>query len=236
MARNEQIEADDPRTGMVLVELSVVLVANQNDPSILNPDFLRYMGIVDNALQLKESPISTPMFSQVIFEGGLNVRAEPNRFVFEQKGWPLRDDACVAPETAGRFVEQVSHVPYSAIGVNPKAVRLSNKETRYSLADAMVGGGKWMAFKDEQPDIHLKAVYRYESRTISLDVGGVEIEEDGGSTAPGLLFHANIHRDIGGKGQALRIERALSILASWKDDISDFNTLVARFLSREISR
>ena len=36
---------------IALVEVSVVLIANQNDPSFLNSNFLRYNGIVDKALR-----------------------------------------------------------------------------------------------------------------------------------------------------------------------------------------
>lgn len=220
----------------MLVELSIVLVANQNDPSILNPDFLRHNGIVDTGLQLKEPPISTPMFSQAIFEGDVGIRAEPNRFVFEQRGQPLTEDACTIPEISERFLKTVSNVPYSAIGINPRSVKLSNKATRYSVTDTLIEGGKWMSFKDVQPDVHLKAIYNYEKRTITLDVGGVEAKGNDGTMSSGLLFHANIHRNIGANEQGQRIEEVLSILSAWKNDISDFNDLVAKFHAMEISR
>ena len=44
------------RSGVKLVEVSVVLVTNQNDPSILNPDFLRHNKIVDAGLQVRDAP------------------------------------------------------------------------------------------------------------------------------------------------------------------------------------
>ena len=196
------------------MEVSVVLIANQNDPSFLNSDFLRYNGIVDKALRLKESPISTPVFSQLVFEGDIGVRAEPHRFVFEQKGLPLGEDECVIPEIAERFLKTVSHIPYSAVGINPRSLMLSNKGTRYSVADTLIEGGKWMSFKDVQPDIHLKTIYSYEKKAITLNVGRVEAKENDGTMSSRLLFHANIHRNIGTRDQGRRIEEVLSILSA----------------------
>lgn len=223
-------------TQIGLVELSVVLVANQNDPSILNPDFLRYNGIVDKALKLAQSPMSTPMVSQVVFEGNISVRAEPHRFVFEQKGDLLSEDACVVPEFAERFVQTVSHVPYSAIGINAKSFRPPNEKSRYSVADTLLDGGKWMSFRDVRPDVHLKAVYNYEGRRITLDVGSVGALRNDGAVSYGLLFEVNIHRDVAERDQERRIERASAILGAWKDDISDFNDLVAKFHTMGMSR
>lgn len=129
MAQGSRTAEGGHDTQVGLVEVSVVLVANQNDPSILNPDFLRYNGIVDKALKRAQPAMSTPMISQVVFEGDIAVRAEPNRFVFEQKGQPLGEDACVVPELAGRFVQTVSHLPCSAIGINAKRFRPPNDES-----------------------------------------------------------------------------------------------------------
>lgn len=236
MAQSSRAAEGGDDTGIGLVELSVVLVANQNDPSILNPDFLRYNGIVDKALKLAQPSMSTPMVSQVMFEGDIAVRAEPNRFVFEQKGQPLSVDGCMVPEYASRFVQKVSHVPYSAIGINVKSFRPPNDKSRYSVADTLLDGGKWMSFRDVRPDVHLKAVYSYEGRRITLDVGAVGAVRGDGALGHGLLFEANIHRDISERDQEQRIERASDILGAWKDDISDFNDLVAKFHAMGISR
>jgi len=45
--------------GIELIELSIVLVATSNNPSILNPDFLFHNGIVDASHKVKDPRIST---------------------------------------------------------------------------------------------------------------------------------------------------------------------------------
>ncbi len=236
MAQGSRAAESGIDTGIGLVELSVVLVTTQNDPSILNPDFLRYNGIVDKTLKPGQSPVTTPVFSQVVFEGGIEVRAEHNRFVFEQKGQPLNEGECVVPEIAGRFAQAVSHIPYIAIGINAKSFRTQKDKSGYGVAHTLLGGGEWMSFRDVQPNVHLKAVYGYETRRITLDVGGVSATRDGRVAGQGMLFQANIHRDITEESQQQRLERASAILGGWKNDLSDFNDLVAKFHTKGMSR
>lgn len=233
MAQNARTTEDRHAAEAGLAELSVVLVTNQNDPSILNPDFLRYTGIVDKSLNVSQPPISTPVLSYVVFEGDIGVRAEPNRFVFEQRGYPLNKDESVVPQIAGRLVQKLSYINYTAIGINAKSVLLPRYNAQYKIADALIDSGKWLSFRDMEPDVHLKTIYNFENRKIVLEVGSADIMRNDSTTGQDLLFQANIHRDIGGETQDQRIEKITAILHGWKNDISDFNNLVTKFLPTE---
>ena len=211
-----------------LVELSVVLVAGQNDPSIINPDFLRYNGIVDNQTGVANPAVSTPVFSQAAFENGLTVTADPTRVIFAHRN-PLSEDNCLSPDAAMRYIELVPHAPYSAIGINPKGFIPAAERTSVRVADILVDKGRWTSFKDVLPDIQLKAIYNFEKRNITLDVVGANMTNGDGSEAPGLLFQANIHRNVTEAEEARRLETLLSIISAWRDDLADFRNLVAKF-------
>ena len=157
---------------VVLTTVSVVLVADSNNPTIINPDFLRSNGILVGDLQVQEPPITTPVFSQVIYQGGISVKAEPNRVIFEQVETKnsLAPTNIVSPEMAKRYVEKVPHVPYSAIGINPTGFRYSTNGSKEELSHSLSGSGAWASFKDMMPEIQLKAIYHYEKRKINLDI------------------------------------------------------------------
>ncbi len=218
-----------------LVEFSVVLVATSNNPSILNPDFLRYNGIVDAGRQVQEPCISTPAYSQVTFEGGFAVKADPDRVIFEQKGDKLATEDIVCPEMAKRYLEKIPHAFYRAVGINPKGYRRSEDEAADAVADALIDQGAWMSFKDVTPKVQLKMVYRYDRRTISLDIVEAEKKKPGGGKIPGLVFGANVHRDITQKTQQGRSEKLFTILNDWKKDLSEFHALVEKFEPRRFS-
>ena len=212
-----------------LTEFSVVLVASPVDPSILNPDFLQHNEIVSSEWQAQEPRISTPAFSQVTYSGGLTVTADPERIIIAQSGNGLLPDQIACPEVAQRYIRSVPHI-YRAVGINPKGLRRPVGPTAYGVADALVDKGTWMSFNDATPNIQLKAVYRYTGRTITIDVMGTESQSDSRHGTSNLLFQANIHRDITETNQQARISRLLSIIASWKQDLSDFRSIVAKFI------
>ena len=213
-----------------LIEFSVVFVAMSNNPSILNPDFLYHNGIVDASWEVQDPRISTPAYSQVTFDGGLTVKAVPDRIIFEQieKGkLPVEDIVC--PKIAKIYLNKVPHVPYRAVGINLKGFRTLQNKTDEKVADALIEKGEWMSFKDTIPDIQIKAIYSYEKRKISFDINQINKQEKDEKQIPGILFQANIHRDIHETNPIRRVETISSILSSWQDDVSDFNALVAKF-------
>ena len=211
-----------------LIEFSVVLVAAPIDPSILNPDFLQHNEIVDARWQVQEPRISTPAFSQATFTDGLTVTADPERVIFAQSGNSLSPEDIACPEIAKRYVEQVPHI-YRAVGINPKGRRRSDGEAIHRVADALIDKGAWMSFKDVTPDVQLKAIYRYPRRTISLDIIEAQSRTGGRGVIPGMLFQANIHHDITETNPQARISALLSIINSWREGLSDFRAIVAKF-------
>ena len=223
-----QDAAGGHRSDTALIALSVVLIAANVEPSIINPDFLRHNDIVDPDLQTEQPLISTPVFSQVAFEGGLSVVAQPDRFDFTQQGEALTEDVAI-PDIARRFLERVPHPAYKAIGINLTGVRPLDDGSVGGVASALIEGGKWMAFGNVSPVVYLKAVYSYQDRQITMDVHDAKKQESDGSSLSGLLFAVNIHRYIVETDQARRIGWLMSILSKWRDDLSDFRNLVAQF-------
>ena len=217
---------------IILTTVSVVLVADSNNPTIINPDFLSSNDIVDNDLRVREPPVTTPVFSQVIYEGGISVKAEPNRVIFEhlaEAGAFLEPETVVSSEMAVRYVETVPHVQYSAIGINPVAVRFCTGGTQEKLSSSLNDNGSWASFRDIMPEIQFKAIYEFEKKKINLDIAEGKWLEMGGSEVLGIAFRANIHRDIVQTKQQERIIELKSIINSWENDLNDFYALIQKF-------
>ena len=223
-----QSSGSDGENDIKLIELSVVLVANSNNPSIINPDFLRYNKIVDDSYEVQDSPISTPAFSQVAFKNGIAVASTPDRVIFKQSGTLDRENV-VSPEVAKRYLECVPHVPYRAIGINPKGFRSAAGEEPTPVSDMLRGNGLWTSFEDVTPEVQLKAIYRYSERNISLDIARADVTENGKKTF-GTLYQANIHRELSETDTESRVTRLSSVLESWSSDLKDFYNMTSKYL------
>ena len=212
-----------------LFEFSVVIVASNNNPSILNPDFLLNNGIITGLEPLRERSITTPMFSLAMFTGDVNVKAEPNRVIFEQTGTPLTVDRVICAEIAKRYLKTVPHVPYSAIGINLKSYRTRSRDLPGAVVHTLIGSGTWMAHDSIVPTFGLKAIYQYPDRKIIVDASEGEVKI-GGLTSAVDFFEANVHRDIKEQNQQMRISSLLSLLDTWQSDYSDFITIVSKLV------
>ena len=206
-----------------LLGFSVVVVAAANNPTMLNPDFLRHNGIVGTRWRLSEShpPLTTPLLSEVTFEGGLVVRADQNRVTFEQRGsaLSLEDVACV--DMAKGYLKTAPQVPYIAFGVNSRAMVRNSPFSR--LSDMLRSNGSEMTFDSIVPQFELKAIYEMKDKRLTL-----ELQEGQDDRGPFRLCHANIHRDIAETNQQMRVNSMLSSLDSWRNDLNEFRTVVAQ--------
>ena len=207
-----------------LVEFSVVVVAQSNNPTILNPDFLRHNGIVSSkrALSGERPPFTTPLFSQVSFDEDLTVQADPERVTFAQTAHGLAPKDIDCPAVAKGYLKTVPHVPYTALGLNPRAVISSPPFAR--LSEMLHTEGDWMAFADIAPRFELKAKYQMTDKRLTLT-----LQEAPNDT---LVCHANFHRDVDIEetNQQMRVNSVLSMLDCWQDDLEQFGAVVKQAL------
>ena len=223
----EQSFAAERENDLELIELSVVLVADSNNPSIVNPDFLKYNEIVDAGFEVQDFPISTPAFSQVAYKNGITVTSDPARVLIQQTRELTRANV-MSPGIAKRYLQCVPHVPYRAIGINPKGFRRILGQKPNVTANMLRDKGSWMSFQDVNPDVRLKAIYRCYGKVISLDVMSTQRTEND-QNVPGVMFQANIHRDLAETNAASRIRFLQSVLDAWESELEDFRNLTSNF-------
>ena len=208
-----------------LLEFSVVVVAQANNPTLLNPDFLKHNGIVGTQWRLSEDhpPITTPPLSEVTFEGGLIVRADPIRVTFEQQGSALSPEDIECADMAKGYLKTVPHAPYIAFGINLKAVVLNSPLSQ--LSNVLRSNGSWMTFESIVPRFELRAIYEMERKRLTL-----ELQEGQNELGSFRLCQANIHRGIAEPNQQMRMNSMLSSLDSWRNDLDEFRALVTQSL------
>ena len=57
----------------VFSELTIVIVAENHNPTILNPDFLKFNDIVPKEWDMGQPPLCTPPISQVEYKNGIKI-------------------------------------------------------------------------------------------------------------------------------------------------------------------
>lgn len=209
-----------------LVEFSVVVVAQSNNPTILNPDFLQHNGIVSSDRALHGDPLTTSTFSQVAYADGLVVQADPTRITFAQAADGLSGEEIDCPAVAKGYLKTIPHVPYTALGLNPKVVVRNPPFTR--LSNMLSAEGDRMTFGSCLPRFEIKATYQLPGRRLALTLQEVETEQ-----GEALICTGNIHRDVEETNQQMRVNSILSMLDCWKEDLDEFSAVVNQVLQWE---
>ena len=102
-----------------LANVSAILVAESQNPSIINRDFLKNARIVDNGWEVKDpETFSMPPFAQVVYRNGVTIRVDPNRCEIQQEVRGKFQPSYHVHECARKYAEVLEHIPYKAVGMN----------------------------------------------------------------------------------------------------------------------
>ena len=111
----------------VLINSSIVLVTQEHVPSI-NHDFLVNQKIIPKDFQKKNNSISTPVVSQIYYNNGFTIIAEPKRTLIQFQ-IPSADESKnlknldLLKDIASKYIKLFEYINYQAIGINFDFIR-----------------------------------------------------------------------------------------------------------------
>ena len=217
------------------LDLAVVIVAQSHNPSLLNPDFLKFNGIVPEDWELAVPPICAGPIAQVAFKSGITITAQPDRVIVTEV--LAGRDKPLAPEIVKKYVQVLPHVPYSQIGLNPKIYAgIQDSEPDAPLLSRFLKDAAGLKREDlgalQTVGLRLGfAVPDGSSFNLSLDEG--QITDDSVSLKHGILFGGNFHCDLRGETNKERIENLLTVLDQCENRIKQLETFIQSFLDAD---
>lgn len=181
------------RSQLVLDTVSVVLIAQIHNPSIINVDFLRDHRIVDRTWE-PESPITTPGYSRVGFANGLDLTVDESRCIVSQRVGHKFQASYVVHEVAIGYVKTLPHIPYRAVGLN-WLLHMPRKSPRSWLVRRFLKPGPWLKADPTIEGAELKLELTHDGATCFLTLGSSEVAGNGGGGVESVTGYANFHYD-----------------------------------------
>ncbi len=182
-----------------LLQFSLVVIATDHNPTILNPDFLRLQNIVPTnwGWELASPPITTPPLATIQYESGVSISVESNKLqVVDDKATTPSESKIVA--MVNRYVEAVPHVRYTAVGINFRsAIKLDNADEY--LKEQFLKKGPWDSKENQMKSVGLRFVYPATLGRLVMSIDSGIIEEVVGNQVqkkPVIIANANFHRDL----------------------------------------
>lgn len=211
------------------LEFSVVVAANDHNPTILNPDFLDRQDIVPTAWGWKVAgnPITTPPFAVVSYDSGVTVSVEANRLqVRDVRG---TSESSKVLDIARKYVEILRHVRYSAVGINFRSLA-EHAEPNAFLKERFLKSGPWDGDAHVLQGIGLKFVYLLDETRVTLTTEsliGTESSEGQSKESSGILVYANFHSDCHGYPAA---DQAIAHLSNTEKNWAAYQNLLSDLL------
>ncbi len=219
-----------------IAQFTIVILAKNHNPTIINPDFLRVNNIVPANWELDKPIFTLEELSQVIYTNGVSIVAQTDRVTFSQFiPADYTDSDIFIPGICNSYITVLPHVNYSGFGINFTGHILTdsvNEQSQYML-DFLLRSGDWKYFRGVHPNPYLTLVYNLDDCkiTVSISPALVKDEDSGLDSAPVILFQGNFDRDISpGSG---KIEILKSKISDWKSDLSSYVSLVQSHLLPE---
>lgn len=217
--------------------LTIVIVAHNHNPTILNPDFLYRNKIVPDDWKKAEDPICTGPLARVIFQNGIAIEAQFDKLLFREADTAAIPEKTPLGQIAVRYVDTLPHVTYGPVGINPHGYVEcdSEEQMRLFLTSTLLSDGPWREVGDEPPHAGVRLVYKIGDCRCALSIEEARVRSgEGANEKPALLFKANFHREVTGPSQDQKLDYLRTVIRDWRRDYERFQQIVGENFLKEL--
>lgn len=217
-----------------LTQFSIVIITRNNNPSMLNPDFLKINQIVSQDWEISSPIFTTEEISQVTYENKINIQVQTDRLIFNE-AINENNYQGLTPNIATKYLDVLPHVNYYALGINiiSHVIAENSEEIDNYFGEYILRSGDWKKYKNVSPNPSFSLNYPLESRQINISISPAKIEsqEADYQHKSVILFTGNIHRDFSDlKDLEKQRQEIKQCLNSWEKDLEDYQSIINQCL------
>lgn len=213
-----------------LLNASAVVIANEHNPTILHPFFLKNQQIVPEDWDLAEPAICTPALSLAKFQNGVVFTVEGIKLQIMDNLPKFTEDQLSPAALADRYIKKLPYVTYTAVGINFSAFAECAAPESLVMKQ-FLKDGVWNSQEYAVKTMGLRLVYPLAEGQLrfTCDAGGV-LKPGDTIQRNGLLMNGNYHIDIPQPGS---LDGASKALANYPRHLKHFLKITKDFFSLE---
>ena len=221
---------------LITQEFGIIIAAKNHKPTILNPDFLKYSGIVPTEWELARQPIYTQNLSQVAFTNGIVIIAEPTRVMFIEAIENKAAKEINVPNIAKKYISALPNVEYEAVGINPRGYVAFEKEedaARLFLTETLLSRGAWQEVGTAPVRATLNLAYTMPRRPLYLSINEAALRNPDETTTPIVLFSGSFSYEVNSESSSERQKDLYQNIESWQLDLESYQEIInTKFLGK----
>ncbi|MBD2459071.1 hypothetical protein H6G80_34105 [Nostoc sp. FACHB-87] len=218
-------------------ELLIAIAVQQQNPSILTADFLKYTGIVPSDWELARPPVVSNTAAQVVYQNGVSIVAEVNRVIFAEAIANKEVNDVQVGAIANKYIQTVKQVNYQGVGINLRGLapyESKNLSARNYTFSKLLQAGAWQDFGSAPVEASVRLVYTLDEIRLYLDINEAQLQYPDQTTKPAVLFSANFSHTINQEEPAARLAAIGAVIDKWQSDLETLKELVnSRFLNNQ---
>ncbi|MCY3023236.1 MAG: hypothetical protein NTW87_30025 [Planctomycetota bacterium] len=200
--------------GLEFLNASAVVAAEGHNPTILHPAFLESRSIVPKEWKASEV-ICTPPVAVVKYNGqDFIMSVEIGRLQVIDNKPGDQPEKSPAPQIAAKYITELPHVRYTAVGINFTAFVPSESAERRLLERFLKPDDSWQG-RFAPKAIGLRFLFDLVGGALRLRVDAGTVKRGDQKERSGVLVNANCNYDL---PTDKKLERAVEILSRFADN------------------
>lgn len=220
---------------LVIQEFVIVLAAKNHNPSLLNPDFLKYSGIVPTDWELARPPVSSRNVTSITFKEGISIVAEPNRVLFKETIENKAAAEIIVPDLARKYVQSLPKLEYLGLAFNLLGYTSYENQPeapRKYVTEKLLSPGNWQEVGTTPMQATVNLVYTLERSVLNLSVNSGSLRFPDEKTVPVVLFTGNFGYNINSPSEEERLLRISQLIENWQADLETYKDIInTKFLA-----
>jgi hypothetical protein len=215
---------------LITQEFGIIIAAKNHKPTILNPDFLKYSGIVPTEWELARQPIYTQSISQVAFTNGIVIIAEPTRVMFIEAIENKTVEEIAVAAIAKKYVEALPNVEYEAVGINPRGYVAFEKDidaARLFITETLLSAGTWQEVGTAPVRATLNLAYTLERGPFYLSVNEAALRNPDETSTPIVLFSGSFSYEVKSETPVERKNSIHQGIDNWQADLLAYQEIIS---------
>lgn len=194
-----------------LVSISVVVTANNHNPSILTPDFLTSQGIVPRDWEVLDS-MTTPGFSAVNYK-------ERSQWILDSGALRIIEscdgefqDSYEVHDLATKYIDKVRVVPYRGLGLNCQICTQLEEPERWLTERFLSAAIRSQDLEDLklEPRFTFSAAPTIPGAVINMSINSGEVARSSETWNDAVIIDCNVHQQ-----GPLEADRLISAIGQW---------------------
>jgi hypothetical protein len=220
-----------------LQELALVIAVKEIDPTLITPEFLKYSQVVPADWEVAGQPIRNFQGSQVTFQNGVSVIAQPQRISFAELAVDKEADALISAQLAVKLVDVLPSLNYVGVGINLRGYIDFGSDTRQArdfMFQNLLAPGAWKQLGNAPVQAGINLGYTFDDRRLNLTINEATLQTPDRQTNEIALFNGNFDYDVATTiAPAAHTQRIKQIVSNWQRDFELYKEVVGQFMLTE---